>query len=441
MTKRFNRILVALLVVGVLVLPVVILFAGGAAEPDEVDGVVEISFWHGETQPERVNAFQEIIDEFESEYTDIRVTQSDISNVDMLPRMVAAFDAGTEPEMAFSTAPRTLAFYTMGRAQPHDRLVEEIHREHRYTESQLDMYYFDGHYWAVPTWTISLMLFYREDLLQEAGYDSPPQTWSELLEAAHNLTRDGQYGIALPASEGQNATDQIVWAFMSTNGGVVIDENGEVAFNNARSIDTLEYLLELSQYSPPDAPAWGWGDVRQAFESGQTAMGVMFGSLLQDVIDTEFGEHLAATTIPIPEGGSPGGLTSPNSVMIFTEDEQKRAASEEFIRFLFRPDNYGRWLAEMQPGLFMPITETGMNSDGFWNHPTIQNYEEIVRMTLEQVETGSRYGFEYETRNPHVGEIEQSFLLAETFHRAAIGELSVTEAVEWGHQQMLNIAR
>ena len=435
--QRVTTVTLIVLVIVAMVTPLA--YSRGAEE--RAEEVVSISFWHGETQPVRVAAFQEMIDRFERENPGIRVTQSDISNVDMLPRMVAAFEAGTEPEMAFSTAPRTLAFYTMGRATPHDDLVEWVDREYGYVQSQIDPYYFDGHYWAVPTWTISLMLFYRQDILEDAGYDGPPTTWDEMLEMARELTTADRYGVALPTSAGQNATDQIVWAFMSTNNGVVIDERGEIAFANERSVETIEFLTELARYSPPDSAAWSFGDLRLALETGQAAMGVLYGSLLQDVADLEFGQHLRATTIPIARDGRPGGLTSPNSVMIFTEDERKRAAAEEFIKFLFRPENYGWWLANMQPGLFMPITQAGRESADFWNHPIIQQYEDIIHLTLEQVETGSRYGFEYEVRNPFIGEIAESFILADTFHRAAIGELNVRDAVEWGEAQMIDIAR
>src|SRR5690554_1148530 len=161
---------------GVLVLSVLMVMVLCLSNISAADQV-SISFWHGETQPVRVQTFQNVIDEFQKVYPNIQVTQSAVSNVDAFPKMMAALSTGTNPEMAFTTPDRTMAYWRMGFAQEHDDLVEKIDRMYKYVPTPKSLYYFDGHYWSVPVWSITLMLFYREDLLQEAGFDNPPETW------------------------------------------------------------------------------------------------------------------------------------------------------------------------------------------------------------------------------------------------------------------------
>ncbi len=402
---------------------------------------VNISFWHGETQPVRVEAFQYIIDKFQEEYPNIKVTQSAVSNTEAFPKMMAALSTGTNPEMAFSTPDRTMAYWSMGFAQPHDALVEKIDALHEYIPKPKSLYYFEDHYWAVPTWSITLMLFYREDLLAEAGFDGPPETWDELLEMAEALTKDGRYGIALPASSGQNATDQVVWSFMSTNNAEVFDRDGNIVFNNPKTIETYEFLAKLSQFSPPDSTGWGWGETRLAFTSGRAAMSVLFGSVLLDLVQqTDFADDVKAVTIPIPVGGKTGGLTHTESVMIFTTDAAKKDACEKFIEFFFRPEIYGLTMAAMQPGLTLPITKTGMESPDFLEDPILTRYSLVMENTLKQVHTGSLYGFMHEVRNPAVGEIGVNWVPGETFQRIVSKQMTVKQAVEWGHNRMLSIA-
>ncbi len=47
--------------------------------------------------------------------------------------------------------------------------------------------YWRNRLWAVPWYTDAGMLFYRRDLLEEAGISAPPATWDELAEAARTV--------------------------------------------------------------------------------------------------------------------------------------------------------------------------------------------------------------------------------------------------------------
>src|SRR3954454_10399579 len=50
-------------------------------------------------------------------------------------------------------------------------------------------------------------IFYRKDLLEEAGIEVPT-TWDELLEAVKQLHGNGVDGIAFPGKQGTYDTDQ-----------------------------------------------------------------------------------------------------------------------------------------------------------------------------------------------------------------------------------------
>lgn len=401
---------------------------------------VKITFWHAETQPIRVQTFQTIIDRFEAENPGIKVSQAAYPNADMFPKITAALLTDTGPDMAFSTPERAMAIRKMGFGEPVDDLVAKIDETYKYVPKPKTLYYFDGHYWAVPVWSITIMLYYRDDLLKQHGFDEPPRTWDELLTMARTFSEAGKFGIGLPASSGQNCTEQVVWSFLSTKGAQVYDEEGNIVFNNPKTVETYDYLVELAKYSPPDCTGWSWAETKLSFTSGSVPFAFLFGSILLDLVQqTDFADEVKAVTIPIPEDGKHGGLTHTEGVMVYTKDKAKQEACAKFIEFFFRPDNYGWFLANMQPGLALPITETGMASKEFWEHPILARFEDIMNAQLEQVWTGSLFGFEYEKRNPYVGEIGVSFILAETLQRAVTKQLTVEKAVEWGHNRMLSI--
>lgn len=402
---------------------------------------VEISFWHGETQPERVAGFQSVIDAFQDQNPNIKVTQSAVSNAEMFTKMVTALATNTNPEMTATTPDRTYAYRNLGHGIEVDELVEEIDSKHKYvSDNPKDLYYFDDHYWSVPLWSITIMLFYREDLLKQAGFNDPPKTWDDTLKIAKALTKDGNYGIALPASSGQNATDQVAWSFLSTNKGLVFDENGEIAFNSPENVKSYEFLKELSQYSPKDATGWSWAETKLAFTSGKAAMALLFGSVLLDLEQqASFADNVKAVSIPVPQGGAPGGNTHTEGMMILTKDADKQAACKEFISFFMGEEIYGKTLASMQPGLMLPVTETGMNSKEYFEHPTHVRFKSILDAEFDQVKTGSLYGFKFEKRNEFVGEIGVSYVLGETLQRVVSGQLSPADAVKWGEEHMKSL--
>lgn len=404
--------------------------------------VINISFWHGETQPIRVAEFDRIIQKFEKEYPNIKVTQAAFNNVDIFPKLMGALPTKTNPTMTFAPPDRAMAIWRMGYAQPHDELVQRIDEQYKYIPTARDLFFFDGHYWSTPTWTISLMLYYRKDLLREAGFNDPPKTWDELLMMAEALTGDGQFGISIPSSSGQNATDQVVWSFMATNNGQVFDKEANIVFDNPQTVETYTFLKELLKYAPKDSISWGWGETKLGFTSGRCAMGILFGSILQDLIDTtDFADEVGAITIPIPKGGSSGGYRTCESLMILEKDDQaKIEASEKFIEFFFRPDIYGAALANMQPGLFLPITESGMQSDEFFNHPTLARYKDILDNMFVSVGISSDYSFIYEKRHPAAGEIGVSYPLAAVMEKVASEAMTVEEAVKWGQNMMERLA-
>jgi multiple sugar transport system substrate-binding protein len=58
--------------------------------------------------------------------------------------------------------------------------------------------------YGVPWYVDTRVLFYRSDLLADAGYPTPPTTWSSWLDAMRRIRRRGggrRYGVLLPVNE------------------------------------------------------------------------------------------------------------------------------------------------------------------------------------------------------------------------------------------------
>jgi multiple sugar transport system substrate-binding protein len=82
-----------------------------------------------------------------------------------------------------------------------DRFTKSMQQE--FLEPTLATNTFDGKIYGVPWFTDVGMLYYRADLLEEAGHDEPPKTWDELMEMAREVTEKTgtQYGLVFQGAE------------------------------------------------------------------------------------------------------------------------------------------------------------------------------------------------------------------------------------------------
>lgn len=140
-----------------------------------------------------------------------------------------------------------------------------------------------GKTYYVPYGFYGLSLFYRTDLVKEAGFDGPPASWSDLLEQATALQNPSknQYGYAFRG--GTNANSNVVVAIEAYVAKKLDHDNafkltnGKTIFSAPEAADALKtYFTLFSKASPPSSVAWGYPEMVQGFSSGTTAF------LLQD---------------------------------------------------------------------------------------------------------------------------------------------------------------
>jgi trehalose/maltose transport system substrate-binding protein len=99
---------------------------------------------------------------------------------------------------------------------------------------------------GMPWYTDAGLLYYRSDLLEEYGFENPPETWAELEEQAQAI-QDGESGDNASfrgfvwqgnAYEGLTC-DALEWQY-SNGGGRIIEPDGTVTVNNPQAIAAFE---------------------------------------------------------------------------------------------------------------------------------------------------------------------------------------------------------
>lgn len=140
-----------------------------------------------------------------------------------------------------------------------------------------------GRTYFVPYGFYGLSLFYRTDLIKDAGFSKPPATWDELLKQATAIHDPAKrrYGYAFRggANANSNAT-AIIEAYVAdridpANGFRLAD--GKTIFSAPEAQDAMETYLKLfQQASPKSSVSWGYPEMVEGFSNGSTAF------LLQD---------------------------------------------------------------------------------------------------------------------------------------------------------------
>ena len=266
-----------------------------------------------------------------------------------------------------------------------------------------------------------------------------PKTWDEMLEAGEKFLEQDRYLIAMPTSHSLWG-DQVVYSFMATNGARVFDDQGNIVFNSEETLETFRFLNELKKYSPPGTSNWNWGDGHVSLMGDQSAMLPIFGGIRNwEQNAPELANKMKNTHVPISNTGQLGTYSTPNAAMILSQEQQKIEAAKDFLRFLMEPERNGWWLANMEPGTYLPITEAAMESDSFWSHEIISKHERSLRNIVDLQEYGSLFGFLSESPSEALGTISAENIISAAAHRMFLDKMTPEEAVEWGQRQMEQI--
>ncbi len=141
----------------------------------------------------------------------------------------------------------------------------------------------EGQSWFIPYGFYGLSLFYRTDLVADAGFDGAPKAWSDLIEQAAAIQDPAQnrYGYAFRG--GANSIGQLAAILQAYNAEQLDTTNayrvsdGATIFSTPESQEAIDRYIELFKTGSPDSSvAWGYPEMVQAFTNGSTAF------LLQD---------------------------------------------------------------------------------------------------------------------------------------------------------------
>ena len=172
----------------------------------------------------------------------------------------------------------------------------------------------DDNIMAVAFMANSQHLFSRKDILEKAGINSIPGTYSEMIAAAQAIRRAGimEYPIVMNMKTGWNVGESFNLVFLAHGGEFFKPGTAEPTVNSAAGIAALNTLKALVEYAHPDHLTQASNETQAIWEAGEAALGIMWGSRGSVILDDEgSSEQVTSNTVlssapSVKPGGIPG---------------------------------------------------------------------------------------------------------------------------------------
>lgn len=256
----------------------------------------------------------------------------------------------------------------------------------------------DGSLVAMPWFGDFGMLYYRTDLLEEYGFDGPPETWDELEEIAQTV-QDGERengnstfaGFVWQGSAYEGLTcDALEWIY-THGGGSIIDDNGEITINNPQAIEALNRAAGwVGTISPDGVVSYREEEARIPFQAGDAMFmrnwpyAYVLGQSDESAVKDKFDVAPLPTANDGEAAGTVGGWQL--GVSRYSEDQE---AAIEFVRYLTSPEMQ-KWRATV--GSFVPtIPEVAEDPEVLEAMPFLENLQDVVRAARPSGVLGERY--------------------------------------------------
>ena len=343
--RRFFRFLLFIGIGGALAL-----MSGGCRSDRSTPEKPTLVYWSSNNQDEIMLA-TEIVAEWNRIHPTITVKHQPVPEGESSEEVILAAVVGkTTPDVysnmwpgdveAYVRADQLVRFggFTDFDSVAHERSEEEVIRQ---AKSR------DGHIYQILWKTNPILLIYNKKMFREAGYENPPKTYDQYLDAASKIGRDVDgdgyvdrwVGVTDIRARWRDRLFDFYPLYIAATGGKTLIENGDITFHNEQAIGVFRFFQTIygNGYFPREI-----NTTRRDFFLHEQAGSRIVGPW--EIIHTEKfkpeGFEYAFSHVPVPEGVQEPYCTYGDykSIVIFKNTQYPKEAWE-FVQFLINRQN------------------------------------------------------------------------------------------------------
>jgi lactose/L-arabinose transport system substrate-binding protein len=418
MSKFFKICLISLLVV---------LLGSVAFAQDDISGTITVWGWAYDSMTETG-----LIDAFNAEYPNVNVEIVTYPAGDTYQNLQLACSAGQGAPDVVQIENSHLAGFVALEGCLAD-ITEQVtpiledFNDYKWLDAELD-----GRYYAVPWDSGPVVLYYRQDIFEQAGLPTDTQevselikTWDDYLEVCTTIFETTGHTCFANSTATNNG--RLYEIALWQQGLGYYNDEGEVTVDASENIATLEKLGEfwaagVTSEAEPWTDSWyaelgGTGAEATATLVEASWMGVFLKTWIAADIPGAWG----VAYMPTFEERQVRASNDGGSTLAIPAESDNKEAAWAFIEFMLaRPENQ---LIQFAYNDFLPALETTYD-DPIFSEPDPffggQTPRQIYLDVAQQIPSANIYGPFYNLMNGHVSTAIQ---------RYAAGELSAQEAL------------
>ncbi|MFD7023465.1 ABC transporter substrate-binding protein [Promicromonospora sukumoe] len=339
---------------------------GGSA----ADGTVRLQMVESLTNPARTALIRELLDEFEAENPGVTVDLVSPPTDQADQKLQQMLQSGRGVDVLEVRDSTVGAFSNNGWLHDLSDEATTWAGWEDLTDNAQAVTAEDGARYYVPYGFYGLSLFYRTDLVEDAGFDGPPASWEDLLEQASAIQDPGRntYGYAFRG--GQNGFSNVVAAVEAYTIDDLDVENaylltdGSTIFSAPEAQDAVDtYFSLFEEAAPPSAVSWGYPEMVEGFTNGSTAFLLQDPEVIATVSESTTITQEQWSTAPLltgPTGKAAQPLATAGWGVAEASEHQEEAA--DLVEFLSGAEPATRFAQENS---LVPIID-GAGEDPFY---------------------------------------------------------------------------
>lgn len=290
--------------------------------------------WH-HTSPAHDEMMRTLAEQFMAENPDIMIRLETFPLGEFLDKVLVAIASGTGPDTMQVRSTWIPWMIDLGGLQPLDENVVAYDAiTEAFVPGPLSHLQRDGQFYALPTGSQSVVLFYQPVLFELAGLDAgqPPETWDEVVEYARRIHRRDAQGATVQMGVATGGYAPVLATLMIQAGASLWDEDARLPnFTTPEAARGMQFATDLVAVHGVEDRAFGsrWTAFRNERLGMVYAHPGMIGSFLSTHPDLQFN----ITEVPPPEpGGNQQSLITTWALAMTPKAESE--AATRWINFL-----------------------------------------------------------------------------------------------------------
>lgn len=295
-----------------------------------------IVFWAMGAEGENV---QKLIPEFERRNPGIRIKVQSIPWTAAHEKLLTAYAGNSTPDVSQLGNTWIPEFTLLNAIENLNSGIEKssIVKKENYFEGIWETNVMDDIPYGIPWYVDTRVMFYRKDILEQAGYKNPPATWDEWFDASMKIKQlaEGKekYAILLPTNE---------WVpFVVTglqNGSTLLKEDNRYGdFSGEKFTKAFKYIMRFYQKKLAPVGITQVTNIYQGMAEGFFAMyitGPWNIGEFQKRMPRALQDKWTTAPLPGPNEISPGVSLAGGASLVIFRNSTKKEQAWKFIEYL-----------------------------------------------------------------------------------------------------------